>query len=641
MSDKAEQQSTNQPGANRPGTTSSTTRGTSGTTPPGKVLGINKRQFVIAPRRMDGMMQAMAFQPMAFDYFEQAVRSSPDIEIVDRIGPKGLVGTLADGMGGAPNILVVRMADDKAEILRQQGRGQLIVERDQPLRLSLTDTHPPEMVTGAVLAGSPEVSTVITVLGHNNSPVKDAEVFLFGSLLTSSGLTDQRGQVTLSLAGETAQSVRGLYVKPKSDYWTFYQAEPALDIHQPNIVYLRALSDSFPDFPRQQVTGWGQRAMRLDQLPGHYRGQGVRIAVVDSGAATTCQDLQGIRFGFDILNKKTDPSTWNQDTVSHGSHCAGIIAGADNAIGIRGFAPDAEVHACKLFPGGQISQLIDALEYCIEKQIDLVNLSLDGSEPSEALEQQILRAKRLGVACIAAAGNTGGAVQYPASSPYVLAVAAIGKLGEFPPDSYHAETVTAIEGAGLYSPKFTCFGPEIGVCGPGVAILSCVPPNNYSVWDGTSMAAAHVTGLAALVLAHHAEFQGPFRARNSDRVDRLFQILKGSAQPVNLGDPRRTGFGLPDVLAALSLAPWPATAGAARANAASPQTFVPLSAGGGWNPGFWGPMGSYGSQGGPWMPFANAPYFFGSYAQPGIYAFGPGGFAPGAFHRPPVLAGAW
>src|SRR5258708_1244215 len=445
MSDNPDQQNVNQPPSNRPGASSSATRGT-GTAPPGKVLGINKRQFVIAPRRVDGMMQPMAFQPMAFDYVEQALRSSPDIDVVDRIGPKGLVGTLADGMGGTPNMLVARMADDKAEILKQQSRGQLIVERDQPLHLSLSETHQPEMVTGAALAGAPELTTVITVVGPNNTPVKDAEVFLFGSLLTSSGVTDQRGTVTLSLTGETADSVRGLYVKPKSDYWTFYQAEPALDTNQANIVYLRALSDSFPDFPRQQVVGWGQRAMRLDQLPGNYRGQGVRVAVVDSGAATTCQDLRSIRFGFDILNKKTDPTTWNQDTVSHGSHCAGIIAGADNATGIRGFAPDAEVHACKLFPGGQISQLIDALEYCIEKQIDLVNFSLDGSEPSEALEQQILRAKRLGVACIAAAGNTGGAVQYPASSPYVLAVAALGKLGEFPPDSYHAQTVTGIEG---------------------------------------------------------------------------------------------------------------------------------------------------------------------------------------------------
>src|SRR5438046_21163 len=137
-------------------------------------------------------------------------------------------------------------------------------------------------------------------------------------------------------------------------------------------------------------------------------------------------------------------------------------------------------------------------------------------------------------------------------------------------------------GTVFFSPKFTCFGPEVGVCAPGVAILSCVPPNNYAVCDGTSMAAAHVTGLAALVLAHHPDFQVAFKTRNSDRVDRLFQVLKSSAQPVNMGDPRLTGFGLPDVLVAVGLAPWP---GAMLASSmVSPQAFAPLGGG----PGFLG-----------------------------------------------------
>jgi subtilisin family serine protease len=405
-----------------------------------------------------------------------------------------------------------------------------------------------------VATGSPVVSIAVMVLGRDNAPIKDAEVHLFGSMLPASGVTDERGLVTLSLF-DTVQSVTGLYVKPKADYWTFYQAEPALETNQTNLVQVRSLASSFQGFPRQQTLGWGQKTMRLDQLPNSLRGQGIRVAIVDSGAATTHPDLQGIKFGWDITNKKSDPAAWNQDTISHGSHCAGVIAGADNGTGIRGFAPDAEVHICKQFPGGQLSQLIEALEYCIEKQIDVVNLSLSGPAPSEALEQQILRAKRLGVACIVAAGNSGGPVQYPASSPNVLAVAAVGKMAEFPADSYHAQTAGAIDGTGFFSPKFSCFGPEIAVCAPGVAILSSVPPNNYAVWDGTSMAASHVTGLAALVLAHSPEFQGPFKARNADRVERLFQILRASARPVYLGDPRRTGFGIPDVLVALGLAP--------------------------------------------------------------------------------------
>jgi subtilisin family serine protease len=281
--------------------------------------------------------------------------------------------------------------------------------------------------------------------------------------------------------------------------------------------------------------------------------------VIDSGIATSHRDLQQVKGGYDTLTQSD--ATWAQDTLAHGTHTAGVIAGnLDNAIGIRGIAPDAEIYAYKILPDGRFSNLIDALNLCIEQQIDVVNLSLGSEQRSELVEQKIQEAKRLGVACIVAAGNSGGPVQYPATSPHVLAVAAVGKQGEFPPESYHGTQVLVGNGRvvssdGFFSARFTCFGPEVDVCAPGVAILSSVPPDNFAVWDGTSMAAPHVTGLAALVLAHHADFQGAYKARNAPRVERLFQILKQSAQPLNLGDPYRVGAGLPDALQALSLAP--------------------------------------------------------------------------------------
>jgi hypothetical protein len=214
------------------------------------------------------------------------------------------------------------------------------------------------------------------------------------------------------------------------------------------------------------------------------------------------------------------------------------------------------VFAIKVFPGGRFSHLIEALDRCIELQVDIVNLSFGSNQRSEILDARIQEAKELGVACVVAAGSSSGPVQFPASSPHVLAVAAVGKQGEFPAESYHATQVW--EGSPdaseeYFSARFTCFGPEIDVCAPGVAILSCVPPNDYAVWDGTSAAAPHVTGLAALVLAHHPDFQGPFKVRNAARVERLFQILWQSARPLNLGDPNRTGAGMPDAVNALLL----------------------------------------------------------------------------------------
>jgi hypothetical protein len=540
-----------------------------------------KGQFLIAARKTP-QMQMLGIAPLSFGYIEQTLRSAPDIEVVDTVGPKNIMGALADGFAEVPSVLVARMSEQKAATLHQQAQGRLIVERDQPLTLAEPAFQPP-LVAGTMAYSGPVLAVPILVLGKDNAPLKDAEVYLFGSLIPATGVTDERGQVTLTLYGETLQSIRAIYVKPKCDYWSFYLEQPDMATNEANIVALRQISDgpSLSNFPRQQLYTWGQRAMRLDQLPGEYRGQGVKVAVIDSGVATTHDDLSKMRFGMDIVNKKTSPNTWNEDVIAHGSHCTGVIAGADNARGIRGFAPDAEVHACKLFPGGQVSQLIDALEYCIEHQIDVANLSLGGAEPSEALEQQLLRAKRAGVACIVAAGNSGGPVQYPASSPNVLAVAAIGKVSEFPADSYHSQTMTRmVDPNGFFAAKFSCFGPEVAVCAPGVAITSSVPPNNFAVWDGTSMATPHVTGLAALVLAHHPDFQGPFKARGPERVERLFQIIKASARRLGIPDAARTGFGLPDVLVAVGLQPGVAPQPGREAFAA-PQTMMgPL----GFNP---------------------------------------------------------
>jgi subtilisin len=545
--------------------------------PPGRRVAERKKQFLVTPQPGAALaaaslgpfglgplaMGAASLQPLTLQAVEQVLGGIQDIEVVGTVGARRLdpmaagLDPMAAGLGGAETsgTLVARMTDDKARVLLQQAQGRLVVERDQHLHLLDPVPRHPTLVNSFTPYDGPHFDIGLVVLGKDGAPLAGAEVSLFGGLLPAAGLTDDNGQLRLTVHGDSPHTISGIYVKPRADYWSFYQRDPDLGPDEPNVVGLQALADwpQMPGFPGRSTIGWGGRAMRLDQVPQSFRGQGVKVAVIDSGAAATHTNLSRIHAGFDVI--KHNEQTWNDDQLGHGSHCAGVIAGYDPGFGIRGFAPDAEIHVCKLFPGGQISQLIQALEYCIEHQIDVVNLSLGGTGPSPALEQQILRAKRAGVACIAAAGNSGGPVQYPAASPHVLAVAAIGKLEEFPRDSYHVETIQPdVDAEGYFTAKFSCFGPEIDVCAPGVGIVSSVPPNNFAAWDGTSMAAPHVTGLAALMLAHRQDFQGQARLRSAERVERLFQLIRMSARRVSQAAPARVGYGMPDALVALGLA---------------------------------------------------------------------------------------
>src|SRR5262249_41943407 len=130
---------------------------------------------------------------------------------------------------------------------------------------------------------------------------------------------------------------------------------------------------------------------------------------------------------------------WSTDPSAHGTHCAGIInAGGSSGQGIIGCAPQAELHVFKVLPDGHLSDLLAALDECIERELDLISLSVVCEGYSPLLPQKLAEAAARGIACIAAAGNSGGPLAVPAALPGVCAVAAVGKLREFPADSSHA-----------------------------------------------------------------------------------------------------------------------------------------------------------------------------------------------------------
>ncbi|WP_241564822.1 S8 family peptidase [Nonomuraea polychroma] len=503
-----------------------------------------QRYMLAAKSPMQLMGAGMAEQPVSPAALHQMLQEDSRVQVVRRLQPAR--ATLFSTAVAVPEIVVAEMDVEYARMLRQQ-LPQVQIERDRLLTLAKS-TPTIDTVHAEPLLTPLGLQTTISFLVQDAAatPLRDATIHVMGTAGRFQAVTGNDGRAQVTLFGDTPQSVQSVLVMPAHGHWNWRMDRPALSPTRDNVVTLRKLSDTFTGFPAQQMFGWGQRAMRLDQLSPTFRGAGVKIAVIDSGADIQHPDLRNqVAAGKDLVDRK--PNGWTVDAIRHGSHCSGIITAEDNGQGIFGFATEAEMHICKIFPGGYESDLIEALDYCIDKQIDVVNLSMGMLGYNNLIADKINDARTLGVACIVAAGNTAGPVNFPGNMPTVLTVAAIGKVGTYPADSGHAAEALQPNGDGYFSARFTCLGPEIDVCAPGVAILSTVP-GGYASWDGTSQAAPHVTGLAALVLAHREEFHNEYRSRDHRRVDRLFEVLKASCVPVELGDPNRTGRGMPDAI---------------------------------------------------------------------------------------------
>jgi subtilisin len=503
-----------------------------------------KRGYLIALRSSSGLAEPRA------DAIHEALAQMEDVEIVRRLRPKGFKG-LDVGARLARDIIVARMDEQRAEALRQS--AQVLVEPDARLGVSQVALATP---WSSRAAPTPRRRQEIgfRILGAADQPLAGAGVTVFGRNFTSQAITDRSGTASVAIfdADGDLEDIHAVYVQPAADYWECFVQQPVLAAAEVNVVRLDPLFPASAKTAGENRAAWGRRLMHLDRLAngqaGAPLGAGVKIGLIDSGCDNSHPMLRHITRGVD-LSRGDGAKDWTRDEIGQGTHCAGIIAGVGGSgPGVSGIAPGAEIHVFKLSPGGHVSDLIEALDQCIERHIDIACIGVSADQASELVVQKIIEARLAGVACIVAAGDDGGPVRFPAAAPGVLSVSAIGRLGEFPPQTHHGWTAIPelIGPSGLFAANFSAAGPQIGVCAPGVAVISSAPDGGFAARDGTAIAAAHVTGLAAQVLSRHPLFQGAYRGRDDARVHALFELIASSASPP-VFDLARVGAGLPDL----------------------------------------------------------------------------------------------
>ena len=218
--------------------------------------------------------------------------------------------------------------------------------------------------------------STIQALAESGQPIRQAEVRLVGEHDAAQGLTDKQGKVELTLYGELPETITELLIRPRSGYRGLWRHQPELQADAANTFTLESLS------PPGELD-WGGKAMRFDQLPAECRGAGIKIALIDSGVAISHKQLTRIDHGVDIRNR--EGRSWSQDAMGHGTACAGIIGAIpDGAHGIRGYAYESELHVCRLPVDARCSDLVAALDYCLQSHIDVACLGF-GCERGSAI----------------------------------------------------------------------------------------------------------------------------------------------------------------------------------------------------------------------------------------------------------------
>lgn len=209
------------------------------------------------------------------------------------------------------------------------------------------------------------------------------------------------------------------------------------------------------------------------------KGKDVKIAVLDTGTSP--------HYDLVIAGGTSTVSSDYTDNYGHGTAVTGIISSLLNKRGLTGVSPEADIYAVKIMEGstGELSSAIQGVEWAINNHVDIISMSFGMETYSQIFKETLEEAYSTGILLIAAAGNNGqDNILYPAAYSSVISVGATDQNDQLA--------------------VFSSYGNNLELVAPGVQINSTSLGNSYTTSSGTSMAAPHVTGVAALIKAYNS-----------------------------------------------------------------------------------------------------------------------------------------
>lgn len=264
-----------------------------------------------------------------------------------------------------------------------------------------------------------------------------------------------------------------------------------------------------------QQYGWELQKFNVPKLWSKTKGNGVIVAVIDTGCDMYHQDLvPNLLPGKNFVNSKKPP----QDEVGHGTHVSSTIAAVDNGFGMVGVAPEAKIIPVKALGDdgtGSLKDVADALYWVADStNADFISMSLGSPTSVKKLEDAVNYAYKKGKIIFCAAGNSGENtdIMYPANYDNVISIGAIDR--------------------NLERTNFTCSGESLDFLAPGHDILGCVPGNKYATMSGTSMSNPFAIGCACLLLS----FNRKSKKYKLDSIEDYIEVFKKNA--LSLANPK-------------------------------------------------------------------------------------------------------